>query len=182
LNHACSSSRAHAPARSRTAAGPTAGRRAALLAGEEFRPRLQRRRINRIGARAHLQHDGVQVQRLRAVENGEGFGLLLGHAQIIPARPVDIGDGGHPGGAEFARRRRRLVGIDGDGRSDRLASAQRTAGDCGCGCEAPWHRRTGDGATGVLEQPSSSAERPAARGRQSQPLLRIKNQNHSPNQ
>ena len=44
--------------------------RAALFPGEKLRPRLERRRIDRIGGRAHLKHDRVEAQGLRAVENG----------------------------------------------------------------------------------------------------------------
>ena len=81
--------------------------RLALLSGQVFRPRLQLRRVNRVGAGPHLQHNRVQIQGLGAVEDGDRLGLLLGDRQIAAAGPVDIGDRRDPGGAEFARRRRR---------------------------------------------------------------------------
>ena len=84
--------------------------RAALFPGEKLRPRLERRRIDRIGGRAHLKHDRVEAQGLRAVENGEHLGTLLHRGQTGFAGPIDVGDGRDPDAAKFARRRRRHIG------------------------------------------------------------------------
>ena len=79
-------------------------RRLALRAAQVFAPRFDFRGIYGVGAGAHLQHDGVQVQGAGALEDDDGFGLLLQGWQVRFAGPVNIGDGRHPGGAQFARR------------------------------------------------------------------------------
>jgi hypothetical protein len=86
-------------------ASPHAG--AALHAGEIFRPRLQSGRIKRVTCRTHLKNDGVQLQRRRAIEQGDQFGLLLRHRQARLGRPARIPHRRNPCGAKLARRRRR---------------------------------------------------------------------------
>src|ERR1035441_11041320 len=62
-------------------------RRAALNAGEIFRPRLDAGLIKRIARGTHLKNDAVQLQRRRAVEDGDEFNLLLRGGEAGLRRP-----------------------------------------------------------------------------------------------
>ena len=77
-------------------------RRFALFAGEVVRPRFQRAGVEGVCLRPHLEDDGVEVVIGQQVEQGDGFCFLLFYRQPRLARPVDIGYGGYPGGAELA--------------------------------------------------------------------------------
>ena len=55
---------------------------APLFAAEPFAPGLQSGRVQSVGSRAHLQHDGVQAQGLRFVEQKVHFDLLLRRRQL----------------------------------------------------------------------------------------------------
>lgn len=87
-------------------------RRQALRPAEELGPRLQCRRVDRVAARPHLQHDGVEPDAVRMVEQRQRLGSLLRHRQPGQARPVDVVHGGDPGGAELARHRRRHFAVE----------------------------------------------------------------------
>ena len=91
----------------------------ALFAGQIFRPRLQRRRVERVGRRPHLEDDRVELKCARAVEDREGLRALLLGGQAGFARPVDVGDRGDPRRAEFARCRRRLAGATAEEEGER---------------------------------------------------------------
>ncbi|MEN9509377.1 MAG: hypothetical protein RLZZ621_1940, partial [Gemmatimonadota bacterium] len=77
-------------------------RRASLDAGEIRRPRLQLRRIQRIGSGAYLQQDGIEPQLDGPVEDRNEFCLLLPLPQPRLGWPIDVGDTRHPGTAKFA--------------------------------------------------------------------------------
>ena len=95
----------------------TGGRSLTLLARQIVRPGLKVGAIERIGGGADLEHDGIEPQRGRAVEDGAGLGLPLGGREPRLRGPVDIGDRGHPDRAKLARRRRRIIS-DHDGGGD----------------------------------------------------------------
>ena len=97
------------PARQRVPAGI-----GALGASQVLGPRFQRRGVDRVGARPHLQDHGVEADGLRLVEQRDHFGLLLGRRQTLATRPVDVGHRRDPGGTKLARRgrRRRVDRVD----------------------------------------------------------------------
>src|SRR5690349_16208813 len=66
--------------------------RLALLSRQILGPRLQLRGIESVGARANLEHEGVEVQLLRAIDDADDLRLLLLDRQSLSARPVDVGD------------------------------------------------------------------------------------------
>ena len=78
-----------------------------LDAGEVFRPRFERRGVNRVRHGAHLEKNGVQMKLHRAVEQRNQLCLLLRDRQAGFGRPVNVRDGRNPRGAEFPCDRRR---------------------------------------------------------------------------
>jgi hypothetical protein len=74
-----------------------------------LRPRLVRRRIQRIGPRPNMKHDRVHIERDGPVENGQQLALLFPGRQPGLRRPIDIPDRRDPHRPEFpVDRRRRL--------------------------------------------------------------------------
>ena len=77
----------------------------ALLAGEELAPRLELGLVERVGARADLEDDRVELDLLALVEDRDRLALLLLGAEPLLRGPVDVADGRDPRGAELALRR-----------------------------------------------------------------------------
>ena len=75
---------------------------AALLAGEPVGPGFDAGVVKGVGGGADLKDDGVHPELLGKVEEGNHFGALLGGGEPGAGGPVDVPDGGDPGGAEFA--------------------------------------------------------------------------------
>jgi hypothetical protein len=52
-----------------------------LDAREIFGPRLDVRTVKRIARRTNLEDDGIQLELLRAIKDGNEFGLLFGSGE-----------------------------------------------------------------------------------------------------
>ena len=87
--------------------------RFAHLPGEVFGPGFVGRGVEGIAGRPDLEDDGVEMEGGGAVEYGDEGLLLFGDREAGFGGPVDVGDGGDPGAAEFARE---AGGIDVGGR------------------------------------------------------------------
>jgi hypothetical protein len=74
----------------------------ALRPREQRRPRLDRRPVDGVGRRPHLQDHGIEAGARRTIENAEELGALLIGAERRPRWPVDVRDGRHPEPAHLA--------------------------------------------------------------------------------
>src|SRR5687768_929307 len=81
--------------------------RTALLAREILGPRLERRLVERVAGRTHMQNEGIETELARSIEQTDQLDLLRIDRQAGPRWPVDIGDGGNPDTTELADDRRR---------------------------------------------------------------------------
>ena len=88
---------------------------------QEFGPRLEGGRVERVRHRPDLQKDRVQMQRGGAVEDRDQLALLLLGRQIPSRRPVEVVHRGHPNAAHLVGAGRAGGGAGGDeeqGRED----------------------------------------------------------------
>ena len=73
-----------------------------LGAGEVLAPGLQAGLVEGVAAGAYLQEQGIEADACGRVAQAADLGLLLLGAEARFARPIDVGDGGDPGGAPLA--------------------------------------------------------------------------------
>src|SRR5262245_59253447 len=83
--------------------------RASLPPGQILRPRLELVIVQRVGARANVEHDRVHLQRHRPIEDREQLLLLFPRAERGLRRPVDVVDGRDPDAAKLALNLWRLL-------------------------------------------------------------------------
>lgn len=69
--------------------------------GDELGPGFQGARVDGVGGGADLEDNRVEVERAGPLDDGVDFGELSVSAEVFGRRPVDVGDGGDPSGAEL---------------------------------------------------------------------------------
>ena len=78
--------------------------RLAHFAGEEFRPRLEPRSIQRVRHRTDLKDDGIKPQFFCEIERRDQLFLLLFRRETFSAWEVDVVYGRYPHCAKLASR------------------------------------------------------------------------------